>query len=317
MIDFFSNLYASIRGNNILLVKMKYYSIERLIIRLLCNAILPIYLRVTSNNVHYTLQGTDKAKGRIIVSLTSFNRRIGRVWIAIESILRQTHQPDIIILWLSKEEFPTIDCVPKSLLRLQKRGVKIELRDGNLMSHKKYHYTLIEYPDDHMITIDDDIIYPSNFIRSLLNGYEQNPECVISLFSFKIRRDNDGEILPYSIWSAELLNQSTSPSFDIFFGSGGGTFFSAHVLGEEAKNITLAMEKCKFADDVWLNTMCRLNKKKIVVVDNLFSYLPILNFSNSKLVTINNGQNQNDVQLSNLREYYIKHFGKDPYSPLN
>lgn len=52
------------------------------------------------------------------------------------------------------------------------------------------------------------------------------------------------------------------------------------------------MEKCKFADDVWLNTMCRLNKKKIIVINNLFSYLPILNFSNSKLVAINNGQNQ-------------------------
>lgn len=77
------------------------------------------------------------------------------------------------------------------------------------------------------------------------------------------------------------------------------------------------MEKCKFADDVWLNTMCRLNKKKIIVINNLFSYLPILNFSNSKLVAINNGQNQNDVQISNLREYYIRHFKTDPYSLLN
>lgn len=317
MIDFFSNLYASIRGRNSFLIKTKIYSIGRIVTRLSCNVILPIYLKVTSNNIQYKLQETNKTKGRIIVSLTSFNKRIGRVWIAIESILRQTCQPDMIILWLSKEEFPAIECLPKTLLRLQQRGVKIELRDGNLMSHKKYYYTLVEYPDDHMITIDDDIIYPSNFITSLLNGHRQYLECVISRFAFNIKRDGNNVILPYHMWSGNLLDRATSPSFDIFFGSGGGTFFPAHILGEEAKNITLAMEKCKFADDVWLNTMCRLNKKKIIVINNLFSYLPILNFSNSKLVAINNEQNQNDVQISNLREYYIRHFKTDPYSLLN
>lgn len=312
MIDFFSNLYASIKDENSFLVKIKFYAVERVLVRVICNIILPFYLNIT-NNKYQQLEKCDKTHGRVIVSLTSFHKRIGKVWITIESILRQSTKPDMIILWLSKEEFPKLECLPKNLLKLHKKGLKIELRDGNIMSHKKYYYTLTEYPNDHMITIDDDIIYPSNFISSLVDGYKQYPECVISRFSFKILRNHKGELLPYNLWSSVLLNHSTLPSFDIFFGSGGGTFFPAHILDEEAKNITLAMEKCKYADDVWLNTMCRLNKKKVVVIDNLFSFLPILYLKNFNLTSINNDQNYNDVQIDALRLYYIEKKHLDPY----
>lgn len=314
MIDFSSKLYATIRNENPFLVRIKFYSILRILFCAMCNVVLPIYLRITSNKHCYRLQkGGNKKSGCIIVTLTTFHRRIGRVWIVIESILRQKYKPDMIILWLSKEEFPTKECLPKSLLRLQERGLQIELRDGNLMSHKKYYYTLTEYPHDHFVTIDDDIIYPSNFIESLLSAHKIYPDCILARFAFRLRYDEKRELLPYAVWSSVLLDHQAPPSYGIFFGSGGGTFFPAGILGEEAKNISLAMRKCKYADDVWLNTMCRLNKKKVAVVDNLFSYLPILYCSNFRLTSINNAQNQNDVQIANLRKYYSEKMNIDPY----
>lgn len=98
--------------------------------------LIPIMMRVTSSKKDFSLVCQNSGREKIIVSLTSFNKRIGRVWIVIESILRQTCKPDMIILWLSKEEFPSMECLPKKLLRLQKRGLIINLREGNLMSHK-------------------------------------------------------------------------------------------------------------------------------------------------------------------------------------
>ena len=313
MIDFFASLYASVGNKYSLLRQIKFYTFLRLGISVLYNMLIPIMMRVTSSKKDFSLVCQNSGRDKIIVSLTSFNKRIGRVWIVIESILRQTCKPDMIILWLSKEEFPSMECLPKKLLRLQKRGLIINLREGNLMSHKKYYYTLMEYPNDHMITIDDDIIYPSDFIASLLKGHKQYPDAVISRFAFKVKYDERGGLLPYAVWSSVMINKLTPPSCDVFFGSGGGTFFPSNVLGEEAKNITLAMDKCKYADDVWLNTMCRLNGKKVVVINSLFSFLPVLNRNDFKLVSINNGQGLNDKQISDLQDYYLKHFNVNPY----
>ena len=314
MIDFSSELYAVMRNGNPLLTRIRFYSVMRVLWCTICNVILPVYLRITSNDHRYRLQvDSKKEKERVVVSLTTFQKRIGRVWIVIESILRQKCKPDMIILWLSKDEFPTLESLPKNLLKLQSRGLRIELREGNLMSHKKYYYVLEEFPDDHLITIDDDIIYPTDFVGSLLDVHKIYPDCVLARFAFRLRYDEKRELLPYAVWSSVLLDRQTPPSYGIFFGSGGGTFFPAGILGEEAKNISLAMEKCKYADDVWLNTMCRLNKKKVAVVDNLFSYLPVLYRSNFRLTSINNVQNQNDVQIANLRKYYREKMNIDPY----
>ena len=61
----------------------------------------------------------------------------------------------MVILWLSKEQFPDRSFIPNSLLSLEKRGLIIELCEGDLRSHKKYYYALRQYPNDIIITIDD------------------------------------------------------------------------------------------------------------------------------------------------------------------
>lgn len=313
MRDFFLNLYASVRNRHSFLAKIKFYALERFAISVLGNMFIPFCFRCTQSNPSYRLEPlhSTSAKQRIIVSMTSFSKRIGKVWIVIESLLRQSHKPDAIILWLSEDEFPDMASLPSRLLKLQKRGLKIELRPGNLMSHKKYHYFLKEYPHDHLITVDDDIIYPSDFISSLLKYHQKYPDCIIARFAYLISYDKSGKLLPYNDWP--LLMKESEPSPFVFFGSGGGTLMPAYSLGIEAQNINLALEKCKYADDVWLNTMCRLNKTKVILIPHRFSFFPVLNFRNSKLVTLNNGKSLNDVQIKALREYYDQHKHIDPY----
>ena len=63
-------------------------------------------------------------KKKIIISMTSIPVRIDKVWIVVESLLRQTYKPDQIILWLAKDEFK--DCpLPSTLKAQQKRGLQI------------------------------------------------------------------------------------------------------------------------------------------------------------------------------------------------
>ena len=122
MVNFFDRYYSSIQNKNSLLVKLKYYSALRFLIRFSANIIIPIYFRITQNNSAYKLHKSLKSNRRIVVSLTSFPIRINKLWIVIESILRQDYKPDKIILWLSKEQFPNFDLLPKTLISLMSKA---------------------------------------------------------------------------------------------------------------------------------------------------------------------------------------------------
>ena len=52
--------------------------------------------------------------------------------------------------------------------------MKIEFKDEDLRSHKKYYYTIKEYPDDIMITVDDDIFYRSDMIAKLMAYHKKD-----------------------------------------------------------------------------------------------------------------------------------------------
>ena len=145
MVDFFNDWYSSVVFKNKFLRAIKFYSFYRFFIRVSANLVLPLYFLLTRRNKKYVLKESIKKNGRYIVSFTSFPARINNVWLVVESILRQTQKPDMIILWLSKKQFSSLDVLPKSLLNLQKRGLTIKLKDEDFRSHKKYYYFLKEY----------------------------------------------------------------------------------------------------------------------------------------------------------------------------
>ena len=139
MIDFFDSCYKLVQGEKYyVLRKIKFYSVLRFLIRILANFVIPIYCTFTANNKKYILTSQKHRDKRIIISLTSFPARIHRIWLVIESLLRQSYKPDMIILWLSKEQFGSIDSLPSNLLKLRERGLQIILKDSDLRSHKEY-----------------------------------------------------------------------------------------------------------------------------------------------------------------------------------
>lgn len=311
LVDFFDRLYSSIIGRNVFLNKIRFYSVLRFSVRQMANVILPVYLKMTRNNPAYQLEKlSQKKKGRIIVSITSFPVRIDKVWLTIETILRQTKKPDMIILWLSKEQFPTKEILPRTLLAQEQRGLRIELRDGDLRSHKKYYYTLTEYPDDCLLTMDDDIFYPTYAIEKLYSYHEKYPEYIISNYSFRIKYAGKDPML-YSEWENNV--KESAVGYDLFFGTGGGTLFPIGSLADEALNESVALKICRTADDVWLNGMCRLKKKKIVKTDYFSMILPVLIKNDLRLARENVDRTGNDCQIKELRRYCVEMYGIDPF----
>lgn len=303
MISFFYAVYTFLmpRSKN---ENKKLYSFFRYLTRMTANLLIPIYYKLTQSSHRFCLKDDyDKLKNdeRIVVSLTSFPKRITHLWLVIESILRQTKKPSRIILWLSKQQFPDKNSLPKSLLDLQKRGLEIRMVDGDIRSHKKYYYVMSEFPDDIIITIDDDIFYRPTLIEDLYNEHMKKPSTIIFSYGYVMSYNLSGELNPYLQW--KLANCEDSKN--LFFGSGGGTLIpGVNIFYKDILNIDLARKLCPIADDIWLNVMADLQgtSKKKIYKKNVI--LPILNPNDKTLASENLGCNLNDKQLHSIYEFY-------------
>lgn len=129
-----------------------------------------------------TKKAKCKTKERVIISMTSWAKRIENVPLVVESILQNTTKPDTIVLNLSEEEFPEKELsLPKSVMNLVDKGV-IELiwTPGNLKAFKKIIPTMKKYPDDMILAVDDDFYYPEDFIETFVDKHRQYPDSPIS-----------------------------------------------------------------------------------------------------------------------------------------
>ena len=135
----------------------------------------------------------DKNKPKLIVSLTSFPYRIPTLHMTIESILNQTHKPNFIILQLAEDEFPNKEeDLPENLLKLRQFGLKIQWNKVNYKPYNKLIPTLKEYPNDIIITVDDDLIYDKDMVKRLWNSYLKNPNYIHCHRTTKVLLNKDG-----------------------------------------------------------------------------------------------------------------------------
>lgn len=311
MVDYFDRLYTSVKDKNKFLIRIKFYSILRFSLGLIINILLPVYYLITRVSIKERLDFNSKTKMRLIISLTTFPGRINRIWIVIESLLRQKLKPDMIILWLAKEQFASIEKLPAKLLHQRNRGLEIRLCEGDLKSHKKYYYALKEFPDDILITVDDDIIYPSTMLQMLVELNKKYPSTICCHRARIIKTENKN-VSPYIEWK-EAIGQ-TYPGFNIFFTSGGGTLFPPNSFYSDVLNENIFMKYCFYADDIWLNIMSRLKDTEIVKSDYYSFLLPVYYLHNINLSSLNVEKAENDKQLKAVQQYYIRKKGIDAFN---
>ena len=248
-------------------------------------------------------KGTDQ-NGTVIVSLTSFPKRINIVWVTIASLMNQTVKPKKIILWLAEEQFPDKK-LPGSLERMKKRGLEIKFCD-DIRPHKKYFYTMKEFPNDIIITADDDIFYPEDHIETLIKGSQKYPDCVVCRWSHEILMDKDGKFLPYNEWPDDPNGE---PSLTLLPVGCNGVLYPPQALAAEVFNKEKIKELALFTDDLWLKCMELLNntpavncdKTSIIFFNNIFSQYSGLWKSNAKT-----GVNRNDLVWKALMHEYPK-----------
>lgn len=204
---------------------------------------------------------TDKKYGgeEVIVSLTSFGKRINEVYLAIESIMQGTLKPNRIVLWLAENEFRE-KVLPQTLQRQQKRGLQIEFCD-DIKSYKKIIPTIEKYPDACIVTIDDDVMYEFDLLENLIRTHQEKPNDICACRMHRITLDEQNRPQSYLKWDMLVYPEKRSNLH--FLTSGGGTLFPPHCFTDEMKNQEAFMQLCPYADDIWINAMILLSGKQI------------------------------------------------------
>ncbi|MDR5700371.1 hypothetical protein [Agromyces aerolatus] len=181
------------------------------------------------------------------VSLTSYGWRLDTVHLAIESIGRGSARPRTLTLWL---EAPPTGRIRRRLRRLERRGLRVRLTEG-YGPHTKY-YPEIRLPggtESPLVTADDDMVYPPDWLRQLDSAARDEPELIHCHRAHRVLATDDA-IAPYTEWTPvadrtpRLGNLATGVS---------GVIYPPRVLRALAARGTDFRDASPTADDIWIH----------------------------------------------------------------
>lgn len=293
MINIFDKLYYILSNDNYILRCFRY------LVRVSANLYAKYMMPVNSK-----LCIVDK--DTFIVSLTSFPARISNIWITIATLLNQDYDNMKVILWLSGEEFSSKENLPEKLLALQQKGLDIQIVPDNLKPHKKYFYAMRKYPNNTLITVDDDILYRSDLISSLVKAHEKFPGCVICNRGVIISSSN------YSTWKKGV--ECNVPNSSLLPTGIAGVLYPRFCYDKtNIFDVNAIKETCLSGDDLWLSFMTRSVGTKVVLNKYKTGLITLLSSQKSALCVKNIGQNRNDLQIANLDKWAKSRLGKSFY----
>ena len=238
------------------------------------------------------IQWPDNKTPRFIVTMTSYGKRLKSiVHKTIWSIMQQSVVPDGIILWLAYNDSQYIG---NELRKLEQFGLRIEFCE-DIRQYKKLIPSLKLFPNDILITADDDIYYPDGWFLNLKNAYLKDPNMIWAYRAKKISVDKTNSLLPYANW--HLINKSTEEKF-IFPTGVCGILYPPGSLNEVVLDQNLFMNLCPTSDDIWFWAMGRKNNTKHGLI---FDFFDIMDYDlqyevDEKPLSIDNMKN-NDAQL--------------------
>ena len=238
----------------------------------------------------------------VVVSLTSYPARLPQLHLVIRSLLHQKLAPREIVLYLGNDTRD--EDIPSSLRELEKYNFTIKTGCEDLKPHKKYFFAMQEYPDDAVITVDDDVIYDKDFVRDLYNCYKKFPGCVASRRVHRMIQDTLGNIKSYNDWQWECT-QILEPSHQLFSTGCGGALYPPKVLPPETFDAEAIKAHCLNTDDIWLKFMeLKADVKVVFTNSKVIHPLTVRNTQASALMHTNTAaENRNDINIRAMESF--------------
>ena len=188
---------------------------------------------------------------KVIVSLTSFPAAIIYAKYAINSILAGNTLPDKLVLYLTFSQFQDSK-IPLELMTLANNNPLFEIRNYNedIRSYRKLIPALKDFPNDIIVTIDDDVRYHKNMLRDLLHLHKQIPDVIIANRAKKIKLN-----APYRKWKKyrwyHFIFKKLNFNFRNIQTGVGGVLYPPNSLNNEMLCSDLFKEIAPTTDDIW------------------------------------------------------------------
>ena len=185
----------------------------------------------------------------MIISLTSFPARLPQIGNCLQSLIDQLETEDRLILWLGEEKFPNrMKDVPENIRGLStEAGGSVEIR----FTHDRKSFTkllpaLAAFPDDCIITVDDDTIYKPDTIALLKAAHQQNKSAIFAHgVSDVYRIGNQWKRTTGSFgFRCSPIHLRMPLGVD-------GVLYPPHCLHPQVSDESLFMKLCPSTDDVW------------------------------------------------------------------
>lgn len=193
----------------------------------------------------------SKDTPKIVISLTSFPAAIRYAQDAVKSLLQGSILPDKIVLYLTFSQFGE-DGLPAEILQLSDENDVFEIRDypEDLRSYRKLIPALRDFPDSIIVTVDDDVWYHKDMLKSLLEWHEKFPQDVIAHRAKKIKLG-----APYKEWKKYrwyhfLTKKIYQDKLNLQTGV-GGVLYPPHSLKKEMLDPALFTKIAPTTDDIW------------------------------------------------------------------
>jgi hypothetical protein len=204
-------------------------------------------------------------KEQVVVSLTSFPSAISFAVQAVKSILEGTVMPDRIILYLTASQFPD-GKIPSELIELKKNKLfEVRFYEENIRSYTKLIPALKDFPNDIIVTIDDDVWYDKDMLRVLLRLHDKFPDAILAHRAKKIKLN-----APYRKWKKyrwyHFVFKRIHSSYRNLQTGVGGVLYPPHSLKKEMIDSELFKAIAPTTDDIWFWAAAVANGTKIIPV---------------------------------------------------
>lgn len=265
---------------------------------------MPLWLKFRGPARHEPLSGLD---GGVTVSLTAIPSRIDRLWVVLDSLMRQDRRPDRIVVSLTEEEFPGgVDSLPQSMRSFADLGVEILFLPYNLKCHNKYFHALQHYPESCVITVDDDCWYTRDTISRLMRMHEAYPDAVVSNIARRIDRE---QFFTYRMW--EKMPVPSAPShLNVALGF-GAILYPPHFAdrcreaGYDVFDMDLIKSLAPTTDDLWLKAIEMVSGVQVACGSFYPNPVTVTGSQKISLRSVNKGtENRNDLQWKALDDHF-------------
>ncbi len=231
----------------------------------------------------------------VVLSMTSYGRRLGIVAHALESIAAGSVLPSRMILWVDEPDFDV--ATYPMLQRLQRRGLEI-LHCEDFGPHKKYFPYCREFAQDglDLALADDDLMYPRRWLE-LLVGASGDVHEIPAYRAHRMKPNASRNTMEnYNSWTPAPTG---SISHANFLTGGAGVLLPPKLQSAIREAGTSFRDVAPRADDVWLNALAIRNGYRRRVVPSGGQHLTMYPRSQGDALHGENVEGgRNDVQIA-------------------